>query len=349
MRTPSTVAAVAAVWLLAASASALSPADKCEADKLKRAGKYGFCRLKAEARAVKTGSSPDYALCDLKLSQRWALAESVAGGQCPTNGDLSAITARIAGGTDGIVACLDGSCLPSCGDGIANGSESCDGIDLGGESCTSQGFGLGGALACSAGCSFDFSGCQAQAFPATGQTTSYGTGSDGDIQAGGALSFVDNGDGTLTDTNTGLMWEKKSDDGSVHDWDDKYAWGAASPPYMMNGPMVTTFLSVLNDVSGGGVTCFAGYCDWRMPNRKELESTIDLETASPAVGAAFDTACAPSCSVTTCSCIKQTSSYWASSTYQQAPAAAWLVNFVVGNVFADIKSSDYYVRAVRGG
>jgi hypothetical protein len=162
--------------------------------------------------------------------------------------------------------------------------------------------------------------------------------------------FVDNHDGTITDTKTGVHWEKKSDDGSVHDWDDLYAWGMASSPYLMNGPMVTAFLNLLNDVAGGGLNCFAGHCDWRMPNRKELESIIDLETSSPpAVPAVFNTACVPGCDVTTCSCLKQTSMYWTSSTYRQLPTAAWLVNFVVGNAFADIKSSDYHVRAVRGG
>jgi hypothetical protein len=40
--------------------------------------------------------------------------------------------------------------------------------------------------------------------PATGQTTPYGTGSDGDVEAGAALSYADNGDGTVTDKNTGL-------------------------------------------------------------------------------------------------------------------------------------------------
>lgn len=303
MRTRSILAAMI-VLSLAVSAAALSPADRCEADKLKRAGKYNFCRMKAESRAVKAGTAPDYALCDLKLSQKWAAAESRGGGQCPTNGDLAVIAARIGDDTDDLVACLNGACPPPP---VPPG------------------------------------------FPATGQVTSYGSGSDGDVQAGAPLTFVDNGDGTITDINTGLMWEKKSDDGSVHDWDDLYAWGQATPPYLMNGPMVTTFLHTLNDVGGGGANCFAGHCDWRMPNRKELESIVDLESHSPAVAAAFNDACVPGCDVTSCSCIKQSSFYWTSTTYAQAPIAAWVVNFVVGNVFADVKSGDYYVRAVRGG
>src|SRR5437773_4101103 len=56
-----------------------------------------------------------------------------------------------------------------------------------------------------------------QAFPATGQTTVFHTGDDGDIQAGATLSYTDNGDGTITDNNTCLIWEKKSFDGTIHD------------------------------------------------------------------------------------------------------------------------------------
>lgn len=62
----------------------------------------------------------------------------------------------------------------------------------------------------------------------TGQTTAYGAGSDGDLELGVARGFVDNGDGTITDTSTGLMWEKKSDDGSIHDKDDVYTWSGRS-------------------------------------------------------------------------------------------------------------------------
>jgi len=45
-----------------------------------------------------------------------------------------------------------------CGDGVADGLEDCDGLDLGGETCESLGFDSG-TLACGPGCAFDDSGC----------------------------------------------------------------------------------------------------------------------------------------------------------------------------------------------
>jgi len=95
----------------------------------------------------------------------------------------------------------------------------------------------------------------------TGQTTSYGAGSDGALQKGIAQGYVDNGDGMVTDTSTGLMWEKKSDDGSIHDWNNRYTWSGAScgTTNVLDGTAATTFLAALN--GGGG---FAGPTDWRL-------------------------------------------------------------------------------------
>jgi len=90
----------------------------------------------------------------------------------------------------------------------------------------------------------------------TGQTTSYGTGSDGAVLKGATRSYTDNGDGTITDNATGLMWEKKDRAGGIHYFGTTYTWGMESPPYTMNGTMVTEFLATLN--AGAG---FAGHTD----------------------------------------------------------------------------------------
>jgi hypothetical protein len=49
--------ALIGVLLLAAGAPATMPAERCESSKLKMAGTYGFCRLAAESKSVKTGMS----------------------------------------------------------------------------------------------------------------------------------------------------------------------------------------------------------------------------------------------------------------------------------------------------
>lgn len=51
-----------------------------------------------------------------------------------------------------------------------------------------------------------------------------GTGQDGELQKGTSNSFTDNGDGTINDNVSGLMWEKldNNDTGGIHDWDTTY-------------------------------------------------------------------------------------------------------------------------------
>jgi len=181
------------------------------------------------------------------------------------------------------------------------------------------------------------------AFPATGQTTCWnssgsvipcaGTGHDGNIQAGATLAYQDNGDGTITDLNTGLTWEKKSDDGSINDKDTTRTWSNAFAAHVAG----------LN--SGGG---FAGHIDWRVPNVKELQSIVNYENSYPAVSAAFNNNCTPGCTVLTCSCTVS-NFYWSSTTNENNPNNAWNVNFNDGNVNANNKTNNNYVRAVRGG
>jgi hypothetical protein len=195
-------------------------------------------------------------------------------------------------------------------------------------------------------------GCGGHDLPATGQLASYTSDTndgivgpvavpdDGTLRVGLPLRYADNGDGTITDLDTGLMWEKKSDDGSLHDHDDIYAWSSE------NG-LQETIWDWLEDVNAEGGTGFAGHTDWRIPNVRELASLVDYGAGDPAIDAVFATGCVPGCSAVACSC---TSSfhYWTSTTAVDTPLFAWAVVFGAGSVDPDQKISFRYVRAVRG-
>ncbi|UMB59650.1 DUF1566 domain-containing protein [Lutibacter sp. A80] len=82
----------------------------------------------------------------------------------------------------------------------------------------------------------------------------------------GTNNFVDNGNNTISDNNTGLMWAK-DDDGVVLDWEDALAYAENSE--------------------------LAGYTDWRLPNVKELQGIVDYSRSPTAtdpanVGPAID-------------------------------------------------------------
>ena len=157
--------------------------------------------------------------------------------------------------------------------------------------------------------------------PQTGQTTSYATGDDGDIQAGAAWPsprFADNGDGTVTDNLTGLMWTKNGNlpNGRKKTWQD-----------------VQDYIASLNNGVGLG-----GYHDWRLPNRKELRSLVDYSNSNPALPTGH-----PFINV-------QSSSYWSSSAYYSWSGAfygTWSVFMWMGSI---VDAAGYnYVWPVRAG
>jgi len=162
--------------------------------------------------------------------------------------------------------------------------------------------------------------------------------------------FFDNGDGTVSDTLTGLMWEKKDSLGggtnlsNPHDADNTYTWNTAPLGTTPNGTAFTDFLDKLNNCTSATVTSvtggFAGHCDWRLPTIVELNSIVDLTAAgcgigSPCIGAVFGPTPA--------------SYYWSSTTHAGFPSNAWVVDFNDGTPFSFPKSFNDYVRGVRGG
>ena len=207
-----------------------------------------------------------------------------------------------------------------------------------------------------------------QAFPATGQTScSYfdstqqqyardpdctnpeSAGQDGDIQAGAALSYTDNGDGTIADDNTGLVWIKQDDNNTLDpltcnsypgnlDKDCRFAWGGD----------VFAFIDNLN------ANNHAGYTDWRAPNVKELQSIVNYENVNPAVSVEFNDGCVSGCVVTDCSCTSTYpptggAVYWSSTYIVDNSNSAWCVDFVRGVVRNLTNDERHQVRAVRGG
>jgi len=122
-------------------------------------------------------------------------------------------------------------------------------------------------------------------------------------------NFVDNGDGTVSDLATGLLWQQASAP-------ETYIWEKA--------------LSYCENLS------LAGYDDWRLPNRNELQSIVDYFTSSPSIDTTFfpDT----------------NGQYLSSTTDAKEPEYAWHVSFSSNSVGSYYKSRDYWrVRAVRAG
>ena len=166
--------------------------------------------------------------------------------------------------------------------------------------------------------------------------------------------FVDNGDGTICDLATGLMWEKKLASGDARCADRQasrhvscqnnvYDWTASSAA--PDGTMFTEFLPKLNrdlptnTSSDGNTVVDTGgstpYTDWRIPDIEELKSIVDLSNCPPCIDPVFGPT--------------QASYYWSSRSYPYDPDVAWNVFFGSGGVGNDYKIIDFYARAVRGG
>ena len=121
--------------------------------------------------------------------------------------------------------------------------------------------------------------------------------------------FTNHLNGTVTDLDTGLVWQQAEVTAAL-------SWEAA--------------LQYAEALSLGG------YSDWRLPNLKELRSLNDETLARPSL----DTNYFPGA---------RAARYWSSTPMYNQPSVAWWVDFQTGLVSYDLKTTNLYVRCVRGG
>ncbi len=160
------------------------------------------------------------------------------------------------------------------------------------------------------------------AVPQTGQTTSYASGDDGDLEKGVAWPnprFTDNSDGTVTDNLTGLIWLKNANAFGFRGW-----------------ATALTDCATLNS-GEAGLSDGSVEGDWRLPNIRELQSLIDYGRYNPALPSGH-----PFTGV-------QSGYYWSSSTVAVNTVFAWSVALDGGYVSNGYKPSTDYVWPVRGG
>jgi len=129
--------------------------------------------------------------------------------------------------------------------------------------------------------------------------------------------YVDNGDATVSDKATILVWQKCS----MGQNNDATCSGTATTATWTNA------LAYCNGLTLAGKT-------WRLPNVNELESLVDDTKNNPAI---IDTTAFPATVAT---------AYWSSSTLVSYTTNAWFVNFNDSSAYSINKAFTYYVRCV---
>lgn len=172
--------------------------------------------------------------------------------------------------------------------------------------------------------------------PDTGQTKCYqavspyaeipcaGTGQDGEYDIN-PMTYTVNGDGTVTDKITGLMWQAGGDD---HQWNWYWATGTYNDTYNREEHNICGELTV------------GDYSNWRMPSKHELATLVDysIPPPGPRIKQGYFSG-------------TESDKYWTGSSISflgDSPGYAWRVDFYSGTVDGTTRGTLQYVRCVRG-
>ena len=146
----------------------------------------------------------------------------------------------------------------------------------------------------------------------------------GQALAASSPPFVDHGDGTVTDTSTGLMWDQCAD-------------GLSGNGVCTTGSAATyTWANALGLAATQNAANYKDYSDWRLPSIVELQTLVKTGVGLPFI----DAAAFPN---------TPASYFWSGSSLVPYPVGAWYVGFVDGVTYNSFKAGAIYVRLVRGG
>lgn len=132
--------------------------------------------------------------------------------------------------------------------------------------------------------------------------------------------FQANGNGTVTDLSTGLIWKQCAE-------------GLSGADCMTGSLSVFTWQGALQHAEA---QVFADSSLWRLPNKNELASLLEHRCCYPAINSRFF----PN---------TPSSWFWSSSPHAGVATGAWYVYFDSGNVVNDFKREQKYVRLVHDG
>ncbi len=145
----------------------------------------------------------------------------------------------------------------------------------------------------------------------------------------------------IEDMNNGLIWEVKSEDGSIHDKNNSYSWfkpdATETPQGVADGGQCKgdsdcdthAYVELINKQK------YCGYSDWRLPTKDEMLSIVSFENkTSTTINSDYFPGALPSW-------------YWTASSNEKQTEYAWYILFRNGIALNDLKERPKHIRLVR--